>query len=115
MKKEKRKKRSLFWLEVRTMLGLQKIIQFLLQPTTWQVVSDGGMDPQFFFPLLTTSHVAFFFCVVFLTFSLVIRKKSEIIFNSTIFNYQKTLMYIFHDHTSSIIWVEAFMVILGHV
>lgn len=61
MKKEKRKKRSLFWLEVRTMLGLQKIIQFLLQPTTWQVVSDGGMDPPFFFPLLTTSHVAFFF------------------------------------------------------
>ena len=50
---EKRKKRSLFWLEVRTMLGLQKIMQFLLQPTTWQVVSDGGMDPPFFF---STTH-----------------------------------------------------------
>ena len=115
MKKEKRKKRSLFWLEVRTMLGLQKIIQFLLQPTTWQVVSDGGMDPPFFFFHYSQLAMWHFFLVVFLTFSLVIRKKSEIIFNSTIFNYQKTLMYIFHDHTSSIIWVEAFMVILGHV
>jgi len=51
------------------MLGLQKIMQFLLQPTTWQVVSGGGMDPHepaIFSSLLTTSHVAS--CVTFLCF-----------------------------------------------